>query len=48
MKDRNGVILKGDEEVESGWKEYFGELYNDPNTVDRTVLRELQKCREEE
>ena len=48
MKDRNGVILKGDEEVKIHCKEYFEELCNDPNTVDRTVLRELQKCREEE
>ena len=47
-KDRNGVLLKGIEEVKSRWNEYFEELYNDPNTVDRTVLSELQKSREEE
>jgi hypothetical protein len=48
VKDKNGVILKGEDEVKSRWKEYFEELYNDPNAVDKTVLSELGKSKEEE
>jgi len=43
LKDENEVTLKGDEEVKSRWKEYFEEMYNDPNTVNINVLSELQK-----
>jgi len=48
VKDKTGVTLEGDVEVKSRWKEYFEELYNDPNTVYRNVLSELQKSTEEE
>jgi len=44
VKDKNGVTIKGDEEVKSRSKEYFEELYNDPNTVNRNVLSDLQKA----
>ena len=48
VKDRNGLILNGDKEVKNRWKEYFEELYNDPNTVDRTVLSHIPETREED
>jgi len=44
VKDKNEVTHKGDEEGKSCWKEYFEELYNDPNTVNRNVLSDLQKA----
>jgi Reverse transcriptase (RNA-dependent DNA polymerase) len=48
VKGRNGLILKGSEEVKSHCKKYFEELYDDPITVDRTALSEISKTREEE
>ena len=48
VKYRNWLILKGDDEVKSRWKEYFEELYKDPNTVDRTDLSEIPITREED
>jgi len=47
VKDKNGFIPNGEEEIKIRWKEYFQELYNDPNIVDRTVLNELKYSRVE-
>ena len=41
VKDRDGRVITEGEKVRERWKEYFQQLYNDPNPVDRTILQEL-------
>ena len=41
VKDKDGKVITEGGKVRERWKEYFQQLYNDPNPVDRTILREL-------
>ena len=40
IKDNYGKLVTDDSKVKDRWKEYFEELYNDPNLVDASTLRQ--------
>jgi exonuclease III len=39
VKDRSGKLITGDQEISARWREYFNELYNDPNPVDVNAVQ---------
>jgi Reverse transcriptase (RNA-dependent DNA polymerase) len=41
IKDRDGTMITDAEKVKTRWKQYFEELYNDPNPVDESFLENL-------
>ena len=41
IKDRDGTMITDAEKVKTRWKQYFEELYNDPNPVDESFLNNL-------
>ena len=44
VKDEAGNILTGAEEVKARWGDYFNKLYNDPNAVDKDILKNLPEA----
>jgi len=48
IKDKDGTMITDAEKVKTRWKQYFEELYNDPNPVDKRILEEMNIDREEE
>jgi len=48
VKDKQGKMLTDGQEVRGRWKEYFEELYNDPNAVCTANLPELPLHNEDE
>jgi hypothetical protein len=48
IKDKNGNWLSHTEEIKTRWKEYFEELYNDPNESDELMIEHLHSNRDEE
>ena len=47
VKDKNGKLIKDEKTVKTRWKEYFEELYNDPNPVNESILNELHPSNRE-
>jgi len=45
IKDKGGMVLTAPTAVKERWKEYFDELYNDPNAVDEDILNEFSDSR---
>jgi len=43
VKDKEGKLVNGEEKVKTCWREYFSELYNDPNEVDENSVQ-LGSC----
>jgi hypothetical protein len=48
VKDKDGSMITDADKVKTRWKQYFEELYNDPNPVDERILVELENNRDEE
>ena len=48
VKDKQGKLQTDEQKVRERWKEYFEELYNDPNAVSHVNLPELPLHRIEE
>ena len=48
VKDKDGSMITDAAKVKTRWKQYFEELYNDPNPVDERILVELENNRDEE
>src|SRR6218665_3716713 len=48
VKNKEGRILDNKKESKQRWKQHYEELYNNGNSVVRTVLEELPACNEHE
>ena len=48
IKNKNGNLLSDTEEIIKRWKEYFEELFNDPNESDELMIDQLQSNWDEE
>src|SRR3984885_12289194 len=48
VKSKEGKLLNDKTEIKQRWKQYYEELYNNGNPVDRTVIKELPICNEHE
>src|ERR1700733_229235 len=48
VKSKEGKLLNDKKEIKQRWKQYYEELYNNGNPVDRTVIKELPIWNEHE